>query len=66
MLITRKSRISGKVHTQEMDVTPEQIARFESGVFVQDAFPHLNADDREFMLSGITAKEWKDTFGTED
>ena len=33
------------------------------GKFIQDAFPMLNADCREFILNGITPHEWNNTFG---
>lgn len=34
-----------------------------SGKKVQDAFPYLNADEREFLMTGITPDEWKKIFG---
>ena len=30
---------------------------------VQNAFPDLSADDREFILTGITPEEWDQIFG---
>ncbi len=30
--------------------------------YIQDAFPELNADEREAMLSGICPKCWGETF----
>ncbi len=33
--------------------------------FIQDAFPELSADDREFLLTGITPEEWDRAFGGE-
>ena len=27
---------------------------------VQDAFPDMNAEEREFLMTGITAQEWRD------
>lgn len=66
MQITRKSMLSGKVHTFDLDVTKEQLRAFANGVLVQDAFPHLNSDEREFLLTGITADEWVATFGGDD
>lgn len=30
---------------------------------IQEALPFLNADDREFLLTGITPEKWKETFG---
>lgn len=33
------------------------------GQLIQNAFPNLTADQREFMMTGITPKEWKLIFG---
>lgn len=67
MDITRTSMISGKTRTLDLPVTAEQMAAFESGrMLIQDAFPHLSADDREFILTGITGEEWNDTFGDDE
>lgn len=30
----------------------------------QDAFPYLNADDREILISGICPSCWNEIFGT--
>lgn len=58
MLITRRSMLTGAVNTLDIDVTDEQMADFQSGTKVQDAFPSLAAPLREFILSGITPEEW--------
>ena len=63
MLITRRSQISGEVHTLEVDCTPEQLAAWESGVLIQDAMPDVEAPLREYGKSGITPQEWIETFG---
>lgn len=61
MQVTRKSQYSGKTHTKEIDCTPEQLARYEAGgVLVQDVFPHLSPDDREFIMTGVLAEEWNE------
>ena len=63
MQITRISQLTGKVTTLELDVTEEQMIRFENrrenGEYVQTIFPHLSLSDREFILSGITNEEWE-------
>lgn len=64
MLITRVSPFSGKVHTLDIDVTDIELRLWQSGVSIQNAMPHLSADDREFLMTGITAVEWADTFGS--
>ena len=35
-------------------------------MYVQDAFPYLSADEREFLLSGITPHEWEECMGGAD
>jgi len=63
MLIERKSMVSGKVHAMDLDVTQDQIAAWNSGMYIQDAMPQLNDEEREFMMTGITPEEWDATFG---
>lgn len=36
------------------------------GQFVQVAFPDLTAEQRKFIMSGITPEEWKQIFGEVD
>jgi hypothetical protein len=65
MLVTRRSTLSGIKRTRDLDITQEQAEAYEKGAKVQHAFPHLSADDREFIMTGITADEWDATFGEE-
>jgi len=58
MLIRRQSPLTGKAAEWDLPVTPEQIARWKAGELAQEAFPHLTADEREFIMSGITPEEW--------
>lgn len=37
--------------------------RCHSGVLMQDAFPFLTADEREFLMSGTTPKKWEEMYG---
>ena len=62
MQITRTSTYSGTINTQEIDATHEQLDAWRSGVSIQVAFPHLSADEREFIMTGITSEEWKKLF----
>jgi hypothetical protein len=41
------------------------IKAYRAGEHIQDAFPFLKAEEREFLISGITPAEWKATFGEE-
>ena len=62
MLITRKSVMSGITRTRDIDVTETQLANWEQGMLIQNAMPNLSADDREFIMTGITAEEWDEAF----
>lgn len=62
MLITRKSTMSGISRTQDLPVTPTQFDTWEEGALIQDAFPQLSEDQREFLMTGITADEWDEAF----
>lgn len=67
MKVTRTSKLSGKVHTMDIDTTYEQLVKYAKGdCKVQDIFPHLSADEREFIKSGITPEEWAETFPEEE
>lgn len=66
MRIKRVSQVSGIERELEIDVTPEQMAAWEQGAFIQDAMPHLTPDEREFIMTGVTAEEWNEMFGTEE
>jgi hypothetical protein len=44
-------------------VPMEGLARFLNGEPVQDAMPRVSADDREFLISGISPAGWKQAFG---
>lgn len=67
MLISKTSRISGKYHTMELPITLEAfIAWRDSTTSIQDAFPQLTPNQREFLLSGVTQEEWDAAFPDED
>ena len=64
MLIMRISMLTGDVHEMDLDITPAQLESYELfGVLLQDAFPNLTAEEREFIKTGITPEEWDEYFG---
>lgn len=63
MLITRRSMFTGKIHQVDLPVTQEQIDRYNNGVLLQNAFPDLTSEQREFIKTGVTPEEWKEVFG---
>lgn len=63
MKVLRKSQYSGLVRSMELDITEEQLRKFEAGEgLIQDLFPQLSPDEREFLKSGITYEEWEELF----
>lgn len=59
MLITKTSIISGITRTREIDITEDQLRRLGGAELIQNVVPHLSADDREFLMTGITDGEWE-------
>lgn len=67
MLVSRVSPLTGVETTLDLDITPEQYDRFVRGEgLIQEIFPDLSADQREFILSGYTAEDWNVLFPVED
>lgn len=66
MRVTRKSPFSGETNTLWLNITAPQIQAYDEGVLLQNAFPNLSADEREFFKTGITAEEWDVTFGEDN
>ena len=66
MLITRTSQISKTQSTLDLDVTQEQLThienRFFTGELIQNIVPNLSKEEREFLITGITPKEWNELF----
>ena len=67
MLISRISPFSGIEHTLDIPVDAVQMAEFNSlnRRMIQDIFPNLAPELREFIKTGITPSEWDDAFGPE-
>jgi hypothetical protein len=67
--VTKTSELTGNKHTLELPLTPEQaedgLYKLKDGAYIQDAFPTLTPDQREFIRTGITAEEWETLGGDE-
>lgn len=63
MLVTRFSPCSHTRNTIDLDITAEQLAHYENGEeLIQNVFPNLSPEHREFIKTGITPEEWDATF----
>ena len=63
MKITRISRLTGNIAIMDLPVTRKQLAAWVDGELIQNVMPHLTADQREFLMTGITPSEWQAAFG---
>ena len=66
MKITKTSMTSGNINTMDIDVTFDQYQSWIDGENILVAMPHLSADEREFIKTGITPTEWNELFGEEE
>lgn len=70
MLITRRSPFTGLYNEMDLDITQEQMNRFDlprdRREPIQDIFPNLSASEREFLLTGYTDSDWKALFGSDE
>jgi hypothetical protein len=68
MIITRTNHIDGQENSMEIPSLNEaqfvrgEIARSE-GALIQNVYPQLSADEREFLITGITPELWEKIFG---
>lgn len=66
MIKVSRKDMYGKDVSMVLDVTEEQLQRFERGEFAQDVFPNLSAGEREFLITGTTPEEWAKIFPPEE
>ena len=64
-----ETRVSGKcgltAESYSVVVPSEGFARWQAGEPIHRAMPEVLAEDREFLISGISPKGWTATFGQE-
>ena len=66
-VVTKQSPFSGNWHTAILAMNDDQYSNWKSGgTLIQEALPHLTADEREFLMTGITPEEWNEAFGEEE
>ena len=65
MKVTNRSLFSGVINTMFMDITEEQVRNWQGGQLIQNAFPNLTPDEREFIQTGAFGNEWENAFPDE-
>jgi hypothetical protein len=64
MLIGKISSLTGVLNTMDLNVSDEQLDKYNRGEsLIQNIFPNLSSEEREFLKSGITPQEWNLYFG---
>lgn len=66
MKISRKSPLTGIITTIDLPITSEQIRKYERGGLIQEVFPNLTPDEREFYKTGYTKEDWDTIFGEDE
>ena len=65
--VTRISPLTGNVNKMYLDITQEQVAEWNAPAkerrLIQDIFPNLNDDEREFIMTGYTPADWRNLYG---
>lgn len=56
--------ITGKAVT--VKVAADGLFAYRQGAMIQDAFPDLSKDEREFLISGISKEGWDKIFSGEE
>lgn len=59
MLVYRTNILTDEVKSMDLPVTQKQLDIYENtNTLVQDVFPDLTADQREFLISGMTPSDF--------
>lgn len=65
--VTRTSIFTRQRNSMDLPIDEPMFRVWCAGQgLVQDVFPQLNADQREFLMSGATPEEWADVFGSDE
>jgi len=57
--VKKISGYSNKEHEMVLNIDWEDYAAWINGELIQRAMPYLTPDEREFLMTGITAEEWE-------
>lgn len=61
MIVQKISVFTGKLNSMEIEMTHEQFLEYTDKKRtrkIQEIFPTLTPDEREFLISGTTSEEW--------
>ena len=61
--VIRVSPLTGITNTMYMDISDDQIEEWNDTNrtrLIQDIFPNLTEEEREFIMTGYTVADWKE------
>ena len=62
----RISPLTGKRNVMVLEVKTAELLRYALGGKIQECFPDLTPDEREFILTGYTKEDWDTISSTEE
>lgn len=56
--------MDGETYEMDLPIKQEDLDRYLNNEgYIQDIFPNLPPEQREFIMSGITPEKWNEIFG---
>ncbi len=63
MNITRTCPVTGTINTRFIEgLTESLMEAWKAGGLIQDVMPNVSVEDREFIITGITAERYAEAF----
>jgi hypothetical protein len=66
VIVAKRDPVTGRTNTLDLPVTQVQLDLWQQGALIQDVFPDLTDDQREFLISGLLPESWDALFPEED
>jgi len=68
IILEKKSPKTGKMKSMILNTDKKSLDEYYAGSdrLVQIIFPNLDADEREFIMTGYTPEDWDNIFPPED
>jgi hypothetical protein len=64
-MVIKYSTHSRKFNKVTLKLTKDQYNKWNEGMLIQHAMPHLDLEEREFLLTGYTPTDWAAMFPPE-
>ena len=65
-MVTKQKKCSVTGKQYRVSVSIVEFENWQRGDLIQSVWPDMEADDREFLISGFTPEEWEQLIGSDD